>query len=212
VREPLWNDPEYIRSRLPVRFFGFTEADLHDALRAGYLAMDFCTASHPPSYKGAKVWGEAHAFLRERGRVLGGASVDHKNIPRIESPDRSTAITIVAGNEHTGSLFRSPSTKRPRKKAGVRIIICNAQTSLFMAEAKSVSPATIQQSIWYLLHHRHGSTVTCELSLPGAVDERGFVVEWIERIILASFDLGDQLEGGDDSDSGPLVVPVTRRG
>jgi len=54
---------------------------------------------------------------------------------------------------------------------------------------------------------------TCELSLPAAIDQEGFVTEWRKRIILDPVRLDDvpMRRDIDDEEDGQIDVPIRRR-
>lgn len=209
----VWENPDLNRPELPVRFFGFTEEDLHEVLRRAYREADFTTDNHPISWAGLAIWGEGHAALREKGILLGGTRCDEDGIPKVVSPDGMIALTVVSGDLNTGSSFRTPRTKRPRKSAGMALVRVNSQLNLFGGLGPEITdPTPSDRKTWYLLHHRHGDVVFCEVSLPDTMDQYGYVVGWAERILISRLDLGYTPSSHVDAPETPVIVPVTRRG
>jgi hypothetical protein len=190
---------------------------IQTALRAGQLAADFCTTSHPRTYPGMAAWGESTASLRQSLGLLGWAPNDEDNIPRIVSPDGSIVIACISGNDKTGLRDGAAGTRNPRRSAGLRVIRRNLQIEMIelLPEGERGDAAPTAGKTWFLLYRRDRDTVRNELSLARGATEDGKLIEWSERLILPVINL---LEGGGDGpgrgvrviDVPPVDVPVER--
>lgn len=209
----VWSEPDDVHRQLAD--LGLTVDDCQHPVRRAQLARDFCTPNHPKGYKGMAAWGEGNAALRERlgSKPKKWTRYDAQNITRTVSPDKSMAITLLAGDKNTGDPDQTviPQTKRPRKAASQQLVINNVQPSLpgFEEEEDPDSRA----KLWYLLWHREREVARCELSLPTAVDDNGNIEAYLVRIILPNIDLsGPRPEARDDDRDPDVDVPVQRRG
>lgn len=198
---------------------GMTVELLVDAVRRGQTYADFGTASYSPTYAGTIAYHETVAGLRESLGVLGWSLLDDENIARSVSPDGSVVITAVSGNERTGLREgEHAQTKRPRGKAGLRIVRRNAQlvlVDLLPPDDKELNDEPVNLGpMWYLLYYRDKDKVRSELSLADGVTEKGNLLHWRERLPLPEIDLNEpspesgQHPVGNEPD---VDVPVERR-
>lgn len=179
---------------------------IQGAIRAGQLAADFCTASHPRTYPGMAAWGECTAALRQALGLLGWILNDEDNIPRVVSPDGSIVITCISGNDKTGLRDGAAGTRNPRRSAGLRVIRRNAQTEMIelLPEGERGDELPVAGKTWFLLYRRDKDTVRSELSLARGATDDGKLIEWRERLILPVINLLD----GDGPDRGTRVIDV----
>ncbi len=210
-------DPNEVMQRL--RELQIPLPVLHEAIRRGHLAGDFCTKAHARTYQGLRIYHEVNGELRTALLIRGWALKDDENIPRIIRADGSVVLTAVSGNEITGLYRPGVQTRYPRGEAGIRLVRLNGQFALTEMlppdDPERVGVVTPTFQTWFLLYNRVGDTLRSELSLAHGISDDGNLLVWAERLILPEFGLYD---GDGASGAGPapaptpdVDVPVTRR-
>lgn len=185
---------------------GLTQSELHLALRAGEAEFRTQTVLDPPTSGGFNRWSRTVRALREALVPRGWDFDNPKGLPRTIDPSRSFAIIVSTGDAATGVLGMTPTTKRARGPAITEAIERNSnQLSLFSDFDEDL--AVEQQLTWMFLVHATSSEIRSELSLPGAIDEDGFVDSWVQRIFLTPVVL-DSDEEGDDPPQDTIDVDV----
>jgi hypothetical protein len=196
---------------------GLPPEAVRESVREGYQRGDFVTDSHPVNYQGMVVWGEITGAFRGRMMVEGWAKNDEDCVPRIVSPDGRVVVVPVRGNSNTGvrNAHEQLSTRRPRGRAGVRIVRVNTQYALQLEEQgreRDFVPAL--DGTWFLLYNREEDIVRMEVSYAKAISASGALLEWVERLILPDLDLLDfptDRQGRDDGTPPEVDFVVTRR-
>jgi hypothetical protein len=156
-------------------------------------------------------WGEGNAGIREVLVSRQWTRNDKLNVPKVVSPDKTMAITLIAGDKNTGNPDEVPQTKRPRRAGSQQLVVNNVQPVFPELDLEDDGDADAQAKLWYVLFHRTGEVLKCELSLPTAVDDNGLIEDYLERIILPDLDAQNPPpESGDDVDP-DVDVPVQRR-
>jgi hypothetical protein len=173
---------------------GIPHEAIAESIRIGHYKADFTTAAHPRTYHGTVVWGELSGALRGELSKLAWTLDDTDNISRVISPDGHVIVVAVRGNERTGlrSKHELLSTRRPRGRAGVRIVRMNAQFELLLQEGQRDPGDDLIAGLggtWFLLYNRVGDIVRNELSFAKAVSDSGELLQWKERLILPDIDL-----------------------
>jgi hypothetical protein len=215
----VWSEPEDVDRQLAE--LGLIVKEMELPVVRAVLARNLCTPNHPRIYLGMTSWGEGNAEVR---RVLGKKKTpwtiyEKQNIPRAVNPEKTMAITLLAGDYRTGSPDRNvtPQPKRRRKEAGKKLVVNNVQSFLPGMEPEEDPDAKAQ--LWYLLWYRktnqQGDFVYSELSLPTAVADDGTIDAYLQRIVLPVIDMSqgpgpDSGDGRDDVDP-DLDVPVFQR-
>jgi hypothetical protein len=204
--------PDEVPRRLAELSPDLTLELLAEAVFQGQTAGNFCTASHPVTCTGTMAYLQTNGALRESLAARGWERNDEDNISRIISPDMTITITAVSGDENTGLVDKSASTRRPRGSAGLRIVRRNSQLELLPEDAEpNAETITAIQPTWYLLYLRDQDEVRSELSLARSVGPKG-KLQWFERLILPAINLLDgPPSGGESVDAPDVDVPVTRR-
>jgi hypothetical protein len=158
----------------------------------------------PPSARGLRAWTDGVEELRLQLSRFGwqvpvDVSLDLAGF--VFSPDGSRAITMVSGDGATGRTAYTPQVKYPRGK----VVSEYVQDSLF----DEVHTDQRIETVWYLLHRMSDAGWSAELSLPSAVDRRGLVTSWAQRIEIAA---DRPLDGGERTqESTPdLPMPMVR--
>jgi hypothetical protein len=200
-------DRQLVVSRLGQ--LGVSEELLQDAVAAGQVARDSCSASVPAVTVGNYAWGKTVEGLRDRLIPLGWRRGGEGLLESTVNAAGTVAITVSTGDAGTGLPKGSPRTKHQKGPATKNVCARN-QLSLLSAlpgYEEPEAPAT-----WVLLVHRGGDHVRCEFSLPAAMGLDGHVDEWIERIILGSVTLGGETEVSPVDETSPAIdIEVKRR-
>ena len=172
---------------------GLTPALLFEAVIAGLLARDACTANDPPFLPGIYQWGKTVRALREALAPLGWSRSDEGNFCTVVEPGGSFAIAVASGSEETGRVGgEMPTTKRRKGPSTADAVHANAQLYLFEEFAPAVSPEP-DRATWVLLFHSDAAEIRAELSLPDSIGDDGHIDGWRERIILGSRPLDDEI-------------------
>jgi hypothetical protein len=209
-------DPSDVHNRLAE--LGLEEEPLRDVVRRGYLAFITCTANHPRLIPGIWAWGETVRALREYTLPIGWSRSDDNNYSVVIDPGRRVAVAVATGDEGTGRIDATPSTKAPKGPSTNNAIIINKlQLSLFAEAEPEPPPATADDSAdervtWILLIRRTAGEVRCELSLPYSMGIDGHIDDWRERILLGSVQLdGDLIEIAPPPTQPDITIDVKRR-
>jgi hypothetical protein len=216
--------PHEVDSRL--RRLGLTETIIREAIRAGELERASCTSLNPRPYPGVAAWSWTVATFRQQTIPQGWRIEDKNNLPLTIDPVRHTAIVITSGSAATGDPKRMPTTKYPkgRMTAG-QVKINQRQLTLLFADKPKLVPTPHRSELftWLLLIRpeydpkRERFLAHFELSLPAAIDQKGFVTEWEERIIFTPVILDDIVLGKPDNgpdggrDAEDIDIPVKRK-
>lgn len=192
---------------------GLTEQNLRDAVMRGQLAWAACNPFHPRIYPPLVGWAETVAALREDLAAAGWEPSDEHNYSVAIDPAGQLAIAVATGNEYTGLVHSSPSTKASKGKHTVSAILVNqAQLTLFETEqARPSAEEAPERTTWLLLMYRDDQEIRCELSLPVSIGTDMRVDAWRERIILGSIPRDPQLLEVRPPQQPDLDIPVKRR-
>jgi hypothetical protein len=223
-REPrmqpaVWMEPEDVGRQLAA--LGLIVKDVEFPVVRAVLARNLCTPDHPRIYLGMTSWGEGNAALRF---VLGKkrqpwTRYEKQNIPRAVNPEKTIAITLLAGDANTGNPDPRvvPQPKRRRQEASQKLVVNNVEPFLpgLEPDEDADAQAKLHYLLWYRKVSQEGDFVYSELSLPTAVGDNGTIEEYLDRIILPVIDMS-QGPGSDDDDrrddqDPDLDVPVQRR-
>jgi len=193
-------EAHHVKARLAA--MGLSDEPLAHAARRWYLSWVSFTINHPPFAIGIAAWMEAVAALREGLLPLGWTRSDEKNYALVIHPNGSMAINIASGDIGTGIPTANVSNRAPKGVSTADAISVNQvqlELDLPVPDMPHVrgdeGPLT-----WFLLLHRAGSEVRCELSLPSQISADGRITRWQERIMLPSIPLdGTEVE---------IVAPV----
>lgn len=203
-------EPAHVQRRLAE--LGITEAQLRDAVMRGQLAWAACSPFHPRIYAPLVGWAETVAALRENLATAGWEASDEHNYSVAINPAGELAIAVATGNEYTGLLHSSPSTKASKGKHTVSAILVNqAQLSLFEIEPPPVAEQGPERTTWLLLMYRDEREIRCELSLPVSIGTDMRVDAWRERIILPAIPRDPQLIEVRPPQQPDLDIAVKRR-
>lgn len=185
---------------------GLTREPLWEAVLAGLLARDGCTANDPPFLPGIYQWGRTVRGLREGLAPLGWSRSDEDNFCTVVEPGGTFAIAVASGSEHTGRVGREmPTTKRRKGPSTAEAVQANAQLYLFEEFAPAV-PNEPDRATWVLLFHSDGKEIRIEVSLPDSMSDDGHINGWRERIVLGGRPLdGDIIPSAPDFGPDPII-------
>ena len=186
----IWADPIGTPQRL--KQLGLTEGILLHAVKRGDAARASCTENHPALQRGIMGWGEPICSLRESLIPEGWNRYDEANQPYVVNSDDSLAITVATGDESTGLKDRNPSTKSSKGPQTEIAVAKNALAKSLFGDIRSDRQKKIgTRQTWILLiyHDEEKSETRCEFSSPSNM-ERGYIDEWLERIILGVIPFG----------------------
>ena len=187
----LHTDPEEVDTALAR--LGLTREPLREAVLAGLLARDACTANDPPFLPGIYQWGRTVRVLREGLAPSGWSRSDEGNFCTVVEPGGAFAIAVASGSEHTGLVgLEMPTTKRRKGPSTAEAVHTNAQLYLFPEFAPAVT-AEPDRATWVLLFYSDGKEIRTELSLPDSIGDDGHINGWRERIILGAQPLDGEL-------------------
>lgn len=182
-------EPNDVASRLAE--LGLEEAPIAEVIRRGYVQFASCTPNDPPLYPGFSAWATMVRALREYLLPAWERS-DENNYSLVVNVEGTVAIAVATGDDATGCMEGSPTTKSSKGPSTVEAVTSN-QTQLELPlifppiglPARPANPAE-KRMTWILLVHRAQGEVRCELSLPTSMGVDGRVDGWRERIILKS--------------------------
>lgn len=192
---------------------GLTELQLRDAVMRGQFAWAACNPFHPRIFAPIVSWAETVAALRENLAASGWEPSDEHNYSVAIAPAGQVAIAVATGNEYTGLVHTSPSTKASKGKHTVSAILVNqAQLSLGLDEVPQTPvEETSERTTWLLLMYRDEQEIRCELSLPVSIGADMRVDAWRERIILGAIPRDPQLVDVRPPQQPDLDIAVKRR-
>jgi hypothetical protein len=202
--------------------FGFTATFLRDAVvaRAAAAARSYAGGLYPPAASGMARWMHSVAHSREALATLGYEPNDTDLISKVVHADRGLAIVCAAGNAVTGVPFmlarRYPTTKWPKGERTAVAVARNNEQLTFFNELDEDKETLRPRETWLFLQHADREEVRAELSLPAAINSRGFITAWHERYILPplSNDGGvadEPINDDGDDGGGEIVVAVEPR-
>lgn len=168
---------------------------LKQALMSGHNGAAQVTAAHPKTAAGTYRWYETVAALRDSLIQEGWKQTDHRNAPRIMHPELNVSIMVATGNEKTGTKD-TPSNATAKGVMTQRDVWNNSDSEQQVIQEvvemiESQTPATWVLLYFYSQKFNH---IRAELSLASAMDDRGFITKWEERLILPVMDLSGEDE------------------
>ncbi|MFD7732615.1 hypothetical protein ACFV6F_19780 [Kitasatospora phosalacinea] len=190
---------------------------LETAIRAGEAARREATPTEPPTAPGLNDWIARVGMLRHT-MVLqeGWTLLNHNNMALVVNPARTIALGVLAGDAATGwAPPLKPKSRYPKGNAFAEAVAHNDLT-LFsndeLGHADVLDPAAIESlNLWLLLTHRvrvrDEVTVYSELSLPAGVSDSGYIVDWLDRVILPRLKF-EAIKDDEGPDDGGIDVPV----
>ena len=136
-------EPEAVEAALEA--LGLERQVLFEAVLAGLLARDACTANDPPFLPGIYQWGRTVRVLREVLAPLGWSRSDEGNFCTVVEPEGRFAIAVASGCEQTGVAGREMPTTKCRKGPNTAgAVYANEQLYLFGELAPVVTRAPIE--------------------------------------------------------------------
>ncbi|MFD8652772.1 hypothetical protein [Streptomyces mirabilis] len=188
------------------------------AIRAGEAARREATPAEPPTAPGLRDWIARVGMLRHTMIIEEGwTPLNHKNMALVVNPEQTIAIGVLAGDAGTGwPAPIKPKSRYPKGQAFANAV-AGGDLTLFSNEdaghPEVLEPETIEAlDLWLLLTYRlrQGDTVTVfsELSRPESVSASGYIVDWLDRVILPrqTFEAVVVDDGRDDDGSIDVLV------
>lgn len=168
---------------------------LKQALMSGHNGAGQVTAVHPKTAAGTYRWYETVAALRDSLTREGWKQTDYRNAPRIMHPERNVSIMVATGNDKTATKD-TPSNATAKGVMTQRDVWNNSDSEQQVIQEvvemiESQTPATWVLLYFYSQKFNH---IRAELSLANAMDDRGFITKWEERLILPVMDLSGEEE------------------
>lgn len=159
-------------------------------------AINASTKYHPNTAAGLSRWIEMVRTLRLSMDKAGGwCPADEQNRPTSYHPSRNLTLSIVAGDEFTGSRNGTPNSiralgRRARETADENVGR-GGTPALFPVEGLRKDQPRITElepvdGNWFLLYHRTEDELRAEISLPLGSRE-GRVHQWQIRVLLESY-------------------------
>jgi len=182
VRQESWDVDRRLRE------LGLSRAGLISAIRAAAAAVGGCTSDSPPTAFGYMAWHGSVVRLRQEYTSAGWKRDDTANFATIIDHRRLIKVAVANTDEATGNVRILPTNRSKKGELGRQAAAINQHRLPF--EQWSVEPESAKLpgfSTWYLCLYVRGETVRAELSLPTKI-EKGYFVEWAERLILVSSD------------------------
>jgi hypothetical protein len=214
MEEAIWSSPRDVRRALAR--LGLTLEIMRDVVQAGYLSRSTRTENDPPNAAGTYQWVDTVRAAREHCVAMGWTRSNEDGIPAAINPAGDVALVVSSGNDATGIVGKTPSTKYHKGPGTVELVTSNAELMFDFVEVAPVAPSRRAEGVatWTLLFFTAEDEVRSELSLPILIDGSGQINGWRERIILPAI----RLDGDDGSkrspepDFGPDVdIEIRRR-
>lgn len=140
---------------------------------------------------------------------MGWRRFDPQNLPYFLQPDLNLGLIVSSGNEFTGVIYGSPTTKNPKGSAFARRVDDNGKVAMFGQPTDEGE--VIVDDARILLYNERAGLVHLELSRPTAM-LGSFVNVWSERIIFPAFDLAlGAFTFEDADDEGDFGFTIARR-
>jgi hypothetical protein len=197
---------------------GLESEALREVVRRSFHSYISCSPNHPPLVRGIWAWGEAVRALREYALPRGWRRSDHRNYSVVIDDDRRLAIAVATGDDATGIIELSPTTRAVKGISTLLAVVANqAQLSLFsdneLAAVTSDGTEEDREDLvtWVLLIHRSKREVRCELSLPSSMGSDGRINAWHERIILGAVPVDSDQVDIDAPEAPDIDVDVKRK-
>lgn len=157
-------------------------------MRAQAIARPYATELSPPGAAGQIRFIHLVRNLTEVLMPAGWERCDRNNIARLIHPERKLAVVITSGDEVTGTPFsqlkRKPKTKYAKGAAIRRVVEVNDTPPLFDLAEPAEEVDLDEYKTWFLLVHVSLLKIQSELSLAKTLDAKGFINDWIDRILF----------------------------
>ena len=202
--------PREVADRLKERFDWFAAAFVL-AVQQGFIERVNASHFDPPTAPGWDAWRYTLRSLRQQGDARGWVMADPGNLSMIINEEREVAIVVFSGDDATGLAHLKPKSKSPRGPMVREAVARNTgQLPLFpemIEEARPTAEEVLGYETWVLLIHIMDEGLRAELSLPIAFDDKEFVSDWKERIIIDVPMPGSESEQTPDANDGPDIMP-----
>ena len=202
--------PTEVADRLKERFEWSVSAFVL-AVQQGYIERSNASPFDGPMAPGTDAWRYTLRSLRQQADARGWTMADPGNLSMTINEALEVAIVVFSGDDATGLAHLKPKSKNPRGSMVKQAIKRNTeQMSLFGDVIEEEGPSVeevLGYETWVLLIYITDEKVRAELSLPVSVDDKDYVSDWAERIIINVPLPGSEWEQAPDADSGPDILP-----
>jgi len=199
-----------VADRLKERFDWFVSAFVL-AVQQGWIERSNRSPFDPPTAPGTDAWRYTLRSIRQQADARGWTMADRGNLSMTVNEALEVAIVVFSGDDATGLAHLKPKSKNPRGPMIKEAIKRNTgQADLFGDVIEEETPSVeevLRYETWVLLIYITDEEVRAELSLPISVDDKDYVVDWAERIIISVPLPGAEWEQSPEADIGPDIVP-----
>jgi hypothetical protein len=209
-------DDAYVVGKL--RELGLTKDILATAVLDAVRHIFDCTENDPPALAGILGWAKGIRSLREQLIPQKWKRRNSRNFATVEHPKGWCAVTVAAGDSHTGRADKNPSTRSPKGPATADAISANRPEFADIAEGFPRVQDRALHDTWILLYYPDADAgeVRLELSRPAGMNSDGYVSVWSERIIISAEALPSEpqtivTDHDDDGDVRQIDIDVIRR-
>jgi len=191
---------------------GLSVAILNDAVASGALAKSNCTKYDTKGFPGNAFWSQTNRKLRETLCPEWSLYLE-KGVEGIMSPCEKFIVIPCSGNAHVGRLEYNPKNKNPKGKVTSYIIEKSNQLSLLLPSESKI----VAYKPYVLLYYAMGGEIRAELSVPSDIDDKGYILDWSERIILPAQDIDRaseamlRLRKGPDLGTNSIDIPIKKK-
>ena len=217
-QEVYWR-PVEVADRLG--YLGLTPDDLWESVSFGLGYAAECTANDPPAGRGYIAWVKINRMLRDLLIPKGWSKDNAQNYATTVHESGDWAIAVASGDSRTGRRNETPATRTEKGPVTQQVIGANQLSFGNIPGADTQwqrSGSATTRRTWLLLHYfdEDADETRAELSLPAAMTQDGFVVEWQTRIILPiplddpSIGWSSGIDDGPE-DTGDIDIPVEMR-
>ncbi len=214
----IYQEPVEVAARLAE--MNLSEAILQATAQEGQAFVDACTQHDPPAGIGMLGWTKTVRALRDRLVPLGWTYSNRRGYSITTHPMGQWSIAVCGGTSGTG---RADKTSRNRAEKG--IATKDAVRENGQGHFSRIDPLNFPQvplladfvSTWMLLifADEECGEIRLELSLPRHIDAAGFVIDWLERIIVQPAEYGPSpkvhVHQDSDDDSAGYEVTIVRK-
>lgn len=189
---------------------GLLEQDFIEMMLDGHVASRSVTDLEPRNAGGTSRHIRMVGSLRRTLTRRGWHASDPRGLATITSPDGEITLVVCSGNAMAGltGMGEQPRTRYPKGPMYRAAVATNRQLVLGESGEDELAPGNRGQT-WLALWWASGVEGRVEISLPGHVDETGFVDSWNPRIILDPITLGERvIPEDDDPDDDQIDIPV----
>ncbi|MFT8737235.1 MAG: hypothetical protein ABF760_07215 [Zymomonas mobilis] len=229
--------PNSILRESPKNFLGFSEEKISKVLQGGYDARQPSSYDSPIAAGSRQYF----AIVKGAGQVLcteeNWIKYTRKNSNYFIDPNHERALLVSSGNSNTGIEKAIPSTKRNKGPEFTRLVNANAQQipnfpisdlmsknwtclqarlPFTESEIRQITPQNLSKGslfvpTWLLLYFNDKNEIRWEISYPIYLNNKGFIVEWEQRIIMPAIPINNPILPRNPNPDSFGNIPIGRR-